>query len=78
MSHPSDRMVSPQLSANGAPCPLCGGEYEYGQHMIRARAGERCVVPGCTAKLFEKCHVNGRDVAWRCLGPSHRVLLLEG
>lgn len=66
------QMVRFHPSAAGTPCPMCGRSYQVGAHMIRGSAGEKCRAPGCKAKLFERCEVDGVEVAWACLGGGHR------
>jgi len=65
-------MVSPQMSADGAPCGLCGGEFVYGRHCQRVKDGTKCQVDGCGSRLFERCFgASGEVLAAKCLKQGH-------
>ncbi len=64
--------VSYPMSAKGAPCPLCGREWEMKNHLKRAPKGVKCGVVGCRAQRFEDCTVDGVVVAVHCIKGGHK------
>lgn len=68
MTDPKPPMVAYPVSANGAPCPSCGGSWSATRCSRRSPKGVKCGVNGCVAQRFEECRdAAGEVTAVACL-----------